>query len=67
MIINFIKEHFSGYTLALILFSSYLLLFIDRAQLKRKKLIKEARFSAIAGVTFIVIACTAFAISVFSF
>ena len=67
MIINFIKGHFSGYTLALILFSSYLLLFIDRAQLKRKKLIKEARFSAIAGVIYIIIACTAFVIGVFSF
>jgi len=62
-IVEFIKGHFSGYTVALIFICSYMLIFVDRRQMMKKRLKKEAAFSFISGITYIVIAVAAIVIS----
>jgi hypothetical protein len=62
-VISFIAGHFSGYTFALILFCSYMLIFIDRKHLKSKGLKKESRFAFIAGILYVLIAVTGFLIT----
>lgn len=64
-IIHFVRDRFSGYAVALILLSSFILLFSDRRQLKNNKLDKEASFSRIAGIVYALIAGAALAIGVF--
>lgn len=62
MIIDFIEEHFSGYSMILILLAAWMLIFVDRGQLKRKGLKREAFFSLAAGVVYAFIAAVSFLI-----
>lgn len=65
-IIDFIKGHFSGYALFLILLSAFILIFIDSPQLRKKELKKEGIFSLLAGIVYIIIAFTAFLVNILS-
>lgn len=64
-VMKFIVERFSGYTLILFFLSSWLLLFVDRRQLKRKGLNKEAWTAFIMGMACVAVALTAFLIGTF--
>lgn len=62
-ILRFIKMRFSGYTLLLMLFSAYLLLFVDSKQLKQLNLQKEAKLSRILGIIYAAAAALFFIIN----
>lgn len=64
-IIHFIRDRFSGYSVVLILLSSFILLFYDVRQLKDNKLEREASFSRIAGIIYMLIAGIALLIGIF--
>lgn len=64
-IITYIKGQFSGYTIFLILLSSYIMIFNDSRQLKQVKLKREARFSFLGGIAYAALALTFLFISIF--
>jgi hypothetical protein len=64
-VIHFIRDRFSGYAEALILLSSLLLFFSDSRVLKNNKLEREAAFSRIAGIVYMVIAGVSLVIGIF--
>lgn len=61
-ILEFISERFSVYMIMLILLGSWMMSFVDRGQLKRKGLKREARFSLMMGIVYAVIAGVVFVI-----
>lgn len=54
-VFNFISGRFSKYLMLLILFTTWMLIFIERKQLLKKGLKKEAVFSLFSGFLYIFI------------
>jgi uncharacterized membrane protein YiaA len=52
----------TGYFLALMLLSSYMLIFTDRVRFKRKDLKKESRFAFVTGIIYVVTGIILFAL-----
>ncbi|GMK37502.1 hypothetical protein PCCS19_05560 [Paenibacillus sp. CCS19] len=59
--------NFIGYAIPLLLFSGFMILRVDRVQLKKNKMTKEQKFSTVLGVTNIVLACSFYVLKVVLF